>query len=1029
MAHPISNLARTLSGSRSALVGGPMKFRLLGLLEVRDENGEVALGGPKPRAVLAMLLLNANKPLSRERLAIGLWGEEAPQSTVKTVHVHVSRLRKALGDVAILETTPAGYRLCVDDSELDSACFDRLVDDARRAHERGRFEDAAQLLRDALALWRGPPLADLVAEPFAPVEIARLEEQRLAAIEARVAADLASARDEEIVPELHQLVAEHPQRERLTGYLMLALYRCGRQSAALEAYRTLRAVLVEEVGLEPGPELRRLHDEVLRQEPSLDLEPLLRRGAEESDVAATVVGRQDALPPLPVPAVMRRTGDGAFVGRAEYLEHLRSRWEQACAGQTTVVLLTGEAGIGKTRVARHFAQEVHADGGVTLYGRADADALLPYQPFAEAFDHLINHAGAQFAQELKLELSVLSRMFPHLSRYADSAAASVDDDALRYQIFQAVVSVLTQAGAKRPVLLVLDDLHWADKLTLLLLRHVLRHAAQARLLVLGTFRAVEVGREHLLNDLMIDLRRERRDDRLILEGFDTQSTAELVADRLGMEVAPTFIERLQRQTHGNAFFVEETLRALADSGVSMDVAVDESALATLGVPEGVAEVVLRRVCQLSALASELLTAASVVGFTFQLGVIEEVLDAGPDEAIAAMEESVAAQLVLEVAGDVDRFTFSHALIREVLYEQLTAASRVRLHYRVAQALERLSERESVNPAELAHHYELARHIAGPAPSRRYSIAAGKHAAKRFAYEEAALHFRRALGLFDDADETGRCDVLLALGRVQWHAGDDGARDTFLAAADSAERRGAADQLARAALGLGERYFEVTYLGARYRDVLENALEAVGARDSPRRALLLGRLAVNLSFPYEAARAHSLAADAVSMARRIGDERLLVAVLLARHITLLDIRHIEQRLANGAELSSLGDTHRELRAERHHWRMYDLLCVGDLDAARREHAQLVRLAGRLGQPLLRSLAEGSCGLWAELAGDSELAERHAEVSLQEAQRAHTQDAVSSWASQLFALRRRQGRVRELGSIAERLAGSGGTSSDG
>jgi len=385
---------------------------------------------------------------------------------------------------------------------------------------------------------------------------------------------------------------------------------------------------------------------------------------------------------------------------------------------------------------------------------------------------------------------------------------------------------------------------------------------------------------------------------------------------------------------------------------------------------------------------------------------------------------VAARLVLEVAGDVDRFAFSHALIREVLYEQLTTASRVRLHHRVAQALERLSEREIVNPAELAHHYELARHVAGPAPSRRYSIAAGKDAAGRFAYEEAAQHFRRALQLFDDADEAGRCDVLLALGRVQWHAGDDGARDTFLAAADSAERRGAADQLARAALGLGERYFEVTYLGARYRDLLENALTAVGSRDSPRRALLLARLAVNLGFPNEAARAHSLAADAVSMARRIGDERLLAAVLLARHVTLLDIRHIEQRLAIGAELSSLGDTHHELTAERHHWRMYDLLSVGEVDAARGEHESLVGLAKRLGQPLLRSLAEGSCSLWAELAGDAERAERHAQVSFQQAQLAHTQDAVSSWASQLFALRRRQGRVGELGSIAERLAGSGG-----
>jgi tetratricopeptide (TPR) repeat protein len=359
----------------------------------------------------------------------------------------------------------------------------------------------------------------------------------------------------------------------------------------------------------------------------------------------------------------------------------------------------------------------------------------------------------------------------------------------------------------------------------------------------------------------------------------------------------------------------------------------------------------------------------------------------------------------------------------VLYGALSKSRRVRLHHQIALALERLSATQEINPAELAHHLREALPIAGREPARRASIAAGRHAASVFAYEEAAEQYRRALEIFGPDEEAARCDVMLALGRVQWHAGDDEARVTFLSAAKSARRRGDADQLARAALGIGERYFEVTYLGA-YRDLLEVALEAIGDADSPRRALLLSRLAVNRAFPSEDEQGLVLAADAVEMARRIGDEKLLAAVLLCQHVTLLDVGHIHARLALGEELASLTDNHQELAAEGHHWRMYDLLGIGAVEAARHEFTQLDALARSLGQPLLRSLADGARGLWAELAGDVESAERHAQESLRQAQLAHTGDAWSSWASQMFATRRRQGRIAELGPLVERLANSGG-----
>src|SRR5829696_2032554 len=250
-----------------------MEFGILGPLEVRADGRAVALGGARPRAVFAVLALHANQPVSAERLAVALWGEDVPPSAVKTVQVYVARLRKALEDPDALVTTPAGYRLRVRPGELDADRFERHVADGREALAARRAEHAATELHAALELWRGPPLADLASAPFAPAEIARLEEQHLAAVELRVEADLATGRHAELVGELQQLTSQHAWRERLHAQLMLALYRSGRQADALEAYRHAREVLVEHLGIEPAAELHDLHEAILAHHPALDAPP------------------------------------------------------------------------------------------------------------------------------------------------------------------------------------------------------------------------------------------------------------------------------------------------------------------------------------------------------------------------------------------------------------------------------------------------------------------------------------------------------------------------------------------------------------------------------------------------------------------------------------------------------------------------------------------------------------------------------------------------------------------------------------
>ena len=326
-----------------------MDFQILGPLEVRSERGPVGLEGLKPRAVLAVLLLHPNEPVSAERLAVALWGQDAPGGAVKTVQVHVSRLRKALGDPEALTTTPAGYRLRVRPGELDAERFARGVTQGQRALEAGDPQRARVVLREALGLWHGPALADVEFEPFAAAEIARLEEQRLVALESRVQADLAAGSHGALVSELQQLRAEHPTREPLAAALMLALYRSGRQTEALEVYRDARQILVEDAGVEPGSELQRVHTAILDQDPSLDLPtpagPLPR---ERHELPAPGSERRGALPAAPNRTIGREREVGSVA------ERLR-------AGSVRLLTLTGPGGVGKTRLALEAARAVEAD--------------------------------------------------------------------------------------------------------------------------------------------------------------------------------------------------------------------------------------------------------------------------------------------------------------------------------------------------------------------------------------------------------------------------------------------------------------------------------------------------------------------------------------------------------------------------------------------------------------------------------------------------------------------------------------------
>jgi hypothetical protein len=589
---------------------------------------------------------------------------------------------------------------------------------------------------------------------------------------------------------------------------------------------------------------------------------------------------------------------------------------------------------------------------------------------------------------------------------------AVEPDARRYRLFEAVTRVLAFIAAERPVVLILDDLHWADTSTAVLLRHVVQQLHEAQLLLLGTMRDVEACRADDLVQLLARLGPEPSFERISLAGLDAAETAALVsAHRIG-EPTAEFVRILRHATDGNPLFIGETIKSLSETDApSESGVVSERALSRIGVPEGVKEMIAQRIGRLTEQTRRVLELAAVVGTEFHLAVLE-VLTAQPaDEIIETLEEAAGAGLLRESDEHVDGFRFSHALVREALFERHSTSRRVRLHHRIGEALELAGATTPANPAEIAHHFFAGRHVDAGAKAFAWCVRAADTAAQALAHEDAAEHYGRALEALDmqaPPDEHRRCDVLLALGAVQLRSGDAAARASFERAAQLARRHGLAERLARAALGFAGRYSEAGIIDRDAIALLREARAALGGEDSILLAQLTARLADALAFAEDHGETDVLSHAALVMARRLGDTRTLVAALESRHTALLHIEHLDERLRLSEEFLALAEDvgERELAAFGLHWRIYDLLEASDVAAARAAHGALVVLAGELRQPLYRHLALRWEVVWAQMEGRVADSERLAREAFELGRQAQARDAETVYAIQLIALRRRE-----------------------
>jgi DNA-binding SARP family transcriptional activator len=497
----------------------------------------VELAGQRERALLVRLLVSPNQTVSTDRLIDDVWGDAPPDNALRALPVYISRLRKTLRagglDGAVVTCAP-GYVVRLEAGDLDTARFEELAAAGRRHVAAGDTEAGSVALAEALALWRGPALADVADLSFARAAATRLEEARLAALEDRIDADLSCGRHAEVIGELGALVAAHPLRERLWGQRMLAFYRAGRQAEALRAYQELRGILVEELGVEPSAALVRLETAILRHDTELEWKPARLTAA--APVGVTVEPAEPpGAPRLPLPHFLTDVGR-IFVGREAEVRHLEQLWKEAAAGDRRVALLAGEPGVGKTRLAAELARDVYDGGAVVLAGRCDEDLGVPYQPFVEALRHFANQIPSeQLRPRLGRYGGELARLVPELADHIPDLPPPLqsDPETERYRLFDAVTAWVAAVSAEAPLLVVLDDLQWATKPTLLLLRHVVRSAEPMRILVVGTYRDSELVHDHPLIEVIAGLRGEAGVDRLTLTGLDDTAVAAFVEQAAG----------------------------------------------------------------------------------------------------------------------------------------------------------------------------------------------------------------------------------------------------------------------------------------------------------------------------------------------------------------------------------------------------------------------------------------------------------------------------------------------------------------
>ncbi len=762
--------------------------------------------------------------------------------------------------------------------------------------------------------------------------------------------------------------------------------------------------------------------------------------------------------------IAETAGAGVFVGREPEIEALRDAFESAAAGHGRLLMLSGEAGIGKTRTANELATYASSRGAEVLVGRCHeggggAPAYLPWIQVLRAYFR--GRDPAELSALMGPGAADISQIVPELPHrlFADAgtvAEPSVNDPRqARFRLFDSITSLLRNASAARPLLIILDDLQSADTPSLLLLEFLAGEIGGSRLLIVGTHR-LGLPAGHALERTLMTLSRRQETDTIGLAGLREDEVARFIEVATGAKPAEPILAAVYRQTEGNPLFVREVVRLLAAEGRLESE--DEAVPWDLDIPPTVRETIGRRLEHLSSGCNEVLGVASVIGREFDLLVLERVSGIAAHRLSAGLEEAVAARVLVEVArtgSPGSAFRFHHALMRETIYADLPPRRRNRMHRRIAEVLESVyADDLDAHLAELAHHYQAAGRGQAATLAIDYAARAGARAASLLAFEDASRHYERALRALAGEgtakmSEPRRCDLLLALGETQWRAGDTPkARESFTEAAAIARRLRDPNRLAAAAVGYGEGLGAYEFAEAA-DDVLVGLLEealvaletwpplrprglhrrnlhegqGIGPEVTARlRVKVLARLAVELYYTDQVERRAALGQQVVELAQRVGDPSAQLIALYGRFRSVLGPDALDERLDAAEEIVRLGEKigDRETASRGRRLRLVTLLERGDRAAVDEGIGAWAQQAEELRQPLFRWQVLSFTTMIALLEGRFADAEVAMKEALKTSGRGPGQAAQIRFGAQLFMHHWGRGRLEQMEDEAREVA---------
>jgi DNA-binding SARP family transcriptional activator len=956
-------------------------IRVLGPVQVVMTSGRVVeVPSVSQRRLLAVLALHSRTSLRGE------WLAETLDVSAGALRTQVSRLRKLLGPER-LSTAATGYRL---DADVDADLF---------TDELAKVTDATGVaaLEAALGRWCGPALEEFADEEWAAGEAARLTELHAAATEDLAAALIAASRRSDAIARLETHIAAHPLRDRARGLLMEALAAEGRQADALRAFQQYRVLLADAVGTEPSDEVRKI----------------------EQRIATSWTG---TAVDLPRPAALAPPSQ--VIGRAWERRRLSDRLDRARTSGLQTVVLGGEAGIGKTTLLSAFAAEVH--GPTVLYARCDEGAAVPLQPFRSLVGWCVEHVSTSLLDaHASRHGGALRRIAPQLAARIDVADPTSSDDATeRFLLFEAVTDLLRRIAGSDGLVVLLDDLHWAEPTALSLLGHLARELADAPVLLVISFRE---GTDHVTDDLRRVLADVERGEveRITLRGFDDADLVDLVAAEAADDGtdAGAVAARLRQDSAGNPLYATQLLRHWVESG-QMEGAADARSL-----PPSLRDIVWRRVVALGPDLADVLAAAAVLGTDVDHTLLAAVVDADGSVVDRALDRASASGLLVPVDPMTGAMRFTHALVADALYAELPPVRRRRLHERAAAALD-----EGSADLPHAHVVQLARHcaLAGLLPAAmHWATSAGDHALDHLAPSEAATWYRAALEhcvTLERPDEE-RADLTVRLGEALHRAGDPEAYAILQEGAELAAGCGAATVLVRAALATDRGFMQVGSFAPQQLAIVEAAVEVADPDDTVTYARLLALFAQSLIHTPRAQLREDVARRALDLATASSEPTLLPAIASSVLYALwgpgssalradVAARAIEAAAASGDPLLEFAT----------HVAAYTVAVeLADPVGAARSLATLRRIASEIGAPRMR----WTLGIYetfeATMAARLDDAERLATENLDLGMHIGEPDAFTVFSVGFFAMRSFGGRYEELVSVVEQMSEDAPTAS--